>query len=262
MSGAHRAVAVTGAGTGIGRACAIAFARSGSQVALVGPRRADLDAVAEEVTDAGGTPLVLVADLSQPEAVEAAFASIDAVFSGLDVLVANAARFDHRAPVLEMSDADVNDILAVNVLGTYRCVRAAARLMTRDRRPGRMVLISAVQSVAPLPGWSAYAASKGAIDALTRSLAVELTPMGIVVNAVAPGAVQTHPRAPTSSDPTLLGRMGQPDEVAALIEFLASDRCSFVVGQTILCDGGRLLVPRDDPQDSAASSAVSGRSST
>lgn len=250
-----RTIVVTGAGRGIGRWTARAFAATGDRVALLGRDADQLDAVASEVRDLGGEALPLPVDLASPDRIEACFTTLDERWGRLDVLVNNAARYDHHNSAWAYSLAEWRDIIDVNVTGSYLCSRAAARLMIRGGRGGRIVNVGAIQQWAPLEGWIAYATSKGAVSSMTRSLAVELGRFGILVNAVAPGGVDA--RADDATDgasdgpsATLLGRLGHPREVADVIWFLASESCTFITGEVIRCDGGRLLMPRTDPQDS------------
>lgn len=246
----ERVVVVTGAGRGIGRWTARSFAALGDRVALIGLDGDELDAVAAAVKAEGGEPFVFPADLSSPDTPDEAMAAVDARWGRVDVLVNNAARFDHKDPAWDIPLEHWQDILDVNVTGVYLCARAAARLMIRDGRGGRIVNLGAIQQWSPLRGWAAYAASKGAVTSLTRALAIELGPHAILVNAVAPGGVDVRDDE-VADDPsaTLLGRLGHPREVAEVIQFLASPACTFITGEVIRCDGGRLLLARNDPQD-------------
>lgn len=244
-----RVVVVTGAGRGIGRWIARRFATLGDRLALIGLDAAELESVADEVRQDGGEAITLPADLSQPSAVEAVMSTVDERWGAVDVLVNNAARFDHQKPSWEYSLQDWRDIIDLNVTGTFLCCRAAARQMIRERRGGRIINIGAIQQWSPLDGWAAYATSKGALASMTRALAVELSRFGVLVNAVAPGGVDVRSDE-IGDDPaaTLLGRLGHPREIAEVVAFLASDACTFIVGEVIRCDGGRLLLPRNDPQ--------------
>jgi NAD(P)-dependent dehydrogenase (short-subunit alcohol dehydrogenase family) len=248
-------VLVTGAGGAIGRAVAIRFADAGHRVAAL-----DLSEEAAAETRrmlAGSGHLALAADLADAAAVSGAFARVRDAWGGVDVLVNNAARYDHRGAPAELTDQQWDDILQANVLGAVRCVREALADMPAG---ARIVNITALQRESPIPGWSAYAASKAALATLTRSLAIEYAPRGIRVNAVEPGAVAAWVAADAAPAGTsLLERFGAPAEVAEVVAFLASDASSFVVGEIIRCDGGRSLVPRQDPQ--SVSAAARQRSS-
>jgi NAD(P)-dependent dehydrogenase (short-subunit alcohol dehydrogenase family) len=236
-------VLVTGAGAGIGRATALRFAELGYRVAICDISRDGLTRVSAELGE--GAHLAVEADLSSPQQVDAMFDEIDSSWGGLDVLVNNAARYDHRGTLEEVSDQQWDDILQVNVLGTVRCTRRAAAMMKRQQS-GRIINVTALQRDRPVDGWAPYAASKAAIATLTTSLAIELSKFGILVNAVDPGAIATlvAPTADTGVEHSLLGRLGTPGEVADVIAFLASDAANFVVGTIIRVDGGRSIQPR------------------
>lgn len=241
-----RTVLVTGAGSGIGQAAAVRFSELGYRVAICGRSESSLRETEALLADGS---LRFACDVSDPGQVEAMFEAIDATWGRLDVLVNNAARYDHQAPFPDLTDRQWEDILQVNVLGLVRCSRAAVRIMSRTGA-GRIINLTALQRERPIPGWSAYAASKAAISTITRSMAVELSSAGIIVNAVEPGAIAAwvSPDELDGTSASLLGRMGRPDEVAGVIAFLASEDAGFVVGETIRVDGGRMLMPRPDPQ--------------
>ncbi|MGB3376184.1 MAG: SDR family oxidoreductase [Microbacterium sp.] len=241
-----RTVLITGAGSGIGQAAAARFAELGYRVAICGRGQQNLRATMALLPD---DALWFECDVSDAAQVDAMFAAIQESWGHLDVLVNNAARYDHQAPFVDLTDEQWEQILQVNVMGVVRCSRAAARLMTPAGH-GRIINLTALQRERPIPGWSAYAASKAAISTITRSMAVELSPAGIVVNAVEPGAIAAwvSPDEIDGTSASLLRRMGRPEEVARVISFLASDDAGFVVGETIRVDGGRMLMPRPDPQ--------------
>ncbi|MFS0911207.1 SDR family NAD(P)-dependent oxidoreductase [Microbacterium sp. 179-I 3D2 NHS] len=246
-------IVVTGAGAGIGRATALRFAADGHRVAVLDR---DADRVREVVASlAGSGHLGLPVDLVDGAAVDEAFAAIDEAWGGVDVLVNNAARYDHRGEVGELTDEQWDDVLQVNVLGVVRCTRQAVKRMPRG---GAIVNLTALQRERPIAGWAAYAASKAAVATLTRSMAIDYAARGIRVNAVEPGAIAAWV-SPDVAPPgtSLLDRFGAPDEVAAVIAFLASPAAGFIVGEIIRCDGGRSILPRSDPQTQTASAAES-----
>ncbi|WP_223623789.1 SDR family NAD(P)-dependent oxidoreductase [Microbacterium sp. EST19A] len=242
-------IVITGAGAGIGRATARRFAADGHQVAVLDR---DADRVREVLASLHGEGhLAVPVDLADAAAVEHAFSSIDEAWGGLDVLVNNAARYDHRGEVGELTDDQWDDVLQVNVLGVVRCTRQAVERMPRG---GAIINLTALQRERPIAGWAAYAASKAAVATLTRSMAIDYAARGIRVNAVEPGAIAAWVSPDTAPPGTsLLDRFGAPEEVAAVIAFLASPSASFIVGEIIRCDGGRSILPRSDPQTQTAS---------
>ena len=237
-----RAALVTGASRGIGAAIARALDRAGARVALAARSRAELEAVAAELTN---DPVVLVTDLSDPEAPQMLAARALEALGGVDVLVNNAAAA-HRSPTVDV-DADLVDrLFAVNVRAPLLLVAALIPGMTK-RGHGSIVNLSSVSGVVGTPNRAPYAATKGAIDAATRSLAIELGPAGIRVNSVAPGVVDTALWAKNKLVPgvveqveaqTPLGRWSVPDDIADVVVFLASDAARFVTGETLCADGG------------------------
>jgi NAD(P)-dependent dehydrogenase (short-subunit alcohol dehydrogenase family) len=237
-----RSAVVTGASRGIGAATARALDAAGARVALVARSADELEKVA---LDLDHDPVVLPADLEDPGApADVARRALEAL-GGVDVLVNNAA-VAARLPAAETSAATIDQILAVNVRAPLLLVAALLPSMI-ERRRGSIINLSSVSAVIGTPRRAAYAASKGAIDAATRSLAVELGPFGIRVNSVAPGVVDTALWAknkviagvPEAIDAlTPLRRWANPDDVADVIVFLAADASRFVTGETVSADGG------------------------
>jgi len=237
-----RTAIVTGASRGIGAAIALALDRAGARVALVARDRAALEAVAAGLHN---EPLVVVADLADPDVPACLVADAEDQLGAIDVLVNNAA-LAARAPTAELEAALVDRLYAVNVRAPLLLIAALVPGMVQRGR-GAIINISSGSAVVGTPRRVAYAATKGAIDAATRSLAIELGPYGIRVNSVAPGVVDTDMWARNKAIPgvieeiealTPLRRWATPEDIADVVAFLASDAARFVTGETICVDGG------------------------
>ncbi len=237
-----RIALVTGASRGIGAATARALDRAGARVALVARNEDDLRRIADELQH---EPLVVVADLADATAPASIAAEALAVLGRVDVLVNNAAAAA-RLPTVDTDAAVIDDLLAVNVRAPLLLVAALVPAMV-EAGGGSIVNLSSISGLVGTPRRAAYAASKGALDAATRSLAMELGPSGIRVNAVAPGVVDTALWAKNKEVPgvvetieaqTPLRRWATPEDIADVIAFLASDAARFVTGETISVDGG------------------------
>lgn len=244
MNESLKVALVTGASRGIGAGIALDLARKGFTVVI--NYRSDEAAaakVARQVRELGAEALVICADVADPAQVDAMFAEIDDRYGQLDVLVCNAGVL--RDTLLGASvPADFDDIFSVNISGVVNCCRQASKRMV-SRRRGAIVNMSSVAATRPGRGQSNYAASKGAVEAFTKALAVELAPRGIRVNAVAPGVIATDMTeeirnlAPEElSKRILLKRIGSVREVAAVVGFLCSDEASYVTAQVWNVDGG------------------------
>jgi 3-oxoacyl-[acyl-carrier protein] reductase len=238
---------VTGASRGIGRGIAMAFAREG---ALVGINFASSEASAAEVADAiaseGGEAVLLRGDVRDSARVEEMVEELSARRDRLDVLV-NCAGIIRDGLVMSMEPDDWASVIETNLTGTFNCARAVARRMMSARQ-GRIVNVSSISSSFGRKGQGNYAASKGGVEAFTRVLALELAAKNVTVNAVCPGLIETemveavkamtgeplHKRVP-------LRRLGQPEDVARAILFLASQDASYITGQCLTVDGGLSL---------------------
>lgn len=251
MTFAGKTAIVTGATSGIGRATAEAFGRAGATVVLVGRNEAALTEVADGLTRSGALVGACRADITDASSAERIVAAALDLSGGIDVLV-NAAGVIASGTLDATSDEIWDRMLAVNVTAPFRLMRAAAPHL-KSRR-GTVINVSSVNGLRSFPGVLAYCVSKAAVDQLTRCAAIELAPLGVRVNAVNPGVTVTnlHRRSgmdeaqyaaflERSKETHPLGRPGQPEDVADLILFLASDRASWMTGETIPVDGGRHL---------------------
>jgi glucose 1-dehydrogenase len=234
---------VTGAGSGMGRATAIRLASDGYRVVVADIEPGRAAGIAAEIGEAA---LPFAADVSRSAAVDALVAACLRHFGRIDVMVANAG-VPHGAPFLELGEATWERVLAVNLKGVFLCGQAAARAMVAAGRPGAIVNVASTYAEVTEGEAAAYSASKGGVRMLTKSMALELGPHGIRVNAVGPGWIRTgmnpldDPAQVAQLEPTIpLQRVGLPEDVADVIAFLASDDARYVSGQTLFVDGGWL----------------------
>jgi NAD(P)-dependent dehydrogenase (short-subunit alcohol dehydrogenase family) len=247
-----RVAIVTGAAMGIGKACALALARSGASVVLVDIDVPAGEAARAEVAAAGASAVFVRADVNSMADIEAAATAAVAEFGGIDILVNNAARAI-GGKVDEIDEATWNEVISTNLTSVWRGMKACVPIM-KQRGGGSIVSMSSVQSLTGFSGWAAYAAAKGGINSLTQQAALDLAPHKIRVNAVAPGTIMTplnervfreHPDPDalirTWNEAHPLGRFGQPEEVAEAVLFLASDRASFITGTILRVDGGLMV---------------------
>ena len=259
-----RRALVTGAGAGIGRAIAIWLAHAGCDVAL-GDKDADgLQATGEAITETGRRCEPITTDLREDGAPARLVGQVVAALGGLDVAVNNVGMLGGRAPApfLEQDDAYIHDVVAQNLLLTAACCRAEARAMVAAGTPGVILNVSSGETTRPALGLAAYGAAKAGVNHLTQTLAAELGPHGIRVNAIAPGTTLTtevraaltdaYVEALTASIP--LRRMNEPDDLARLVVALASDLGRGVTGQLVIADNGAHL-SRDRPRRPGAAAA-------
>jgi len=249
-------ILITGASSGIGQAIAIRFAREGANVAInyrSGAEQAEeTRCMARKArTNGGGKEMVVQADVSDEAQVKTMVAKVIEEFGSLDVLVNNAG-IQKPAPSHEIETSDFDRVLAVNLRGPFLCSREAIRHFLRRGGPGVILNNSSVHEIIPKPKYLPYSISKGGMENLTKSLALEYAADGIRVNSVGPGAVVTPINKAWIDNPKARGEveshipMSRPaaaDEIASVFAFLASDDASYVTGQTIFACGGLTLYP-------------------
>ena len=250
-----RVALITGAGQGIGAACARRFVQEGASVVLVDVDVAQASALARKLADEGHQAAFVRADVSSKAEVDAALAAALARYGRIDILVNNAG-ITHAAEFLDLEEKDFDRVLAVNLKSMFLMSQAVARQMVKqswpDKRGGAIVNMSSVNAVLAIPNQVPYVISKGGVNQLTKVSALALAPHGIRVNAIGPGTILTEMAraAVLGSDEARrkilsrspLGRCGEADEIAAVAAFLASDDASYLTGQTIYPDGGRLAL--------------------
>jgi NAD(P)-dependent dehydrogenase (short-subunit alcohol dehydrogenase family) len=242
---------VTGATSGIGRAAAQAFGRGGASVVLVGRNETVLGEVAAAIRAAGGQAVGCAVDLTAPDAAATIVGAALSAFQRIDIVV-NAAGVIASGTLEQTTDAMWDQMIELNLTAPFKLMRAAAPHL-RERK-GSIVNVSSVNGLRSFPGVLAYNVSKAGVDHLTRCAAIEMAPLGVRVNAVNPGVTVTNLHRRSGMDESKyaaflerskethpIGRPGNPDEIAELIVFLASERAGWMTGETIPIDGGRHL---------------------
>jgi glucose 1-dehydrogenase len=247
-------VIVTGGAQGIGRACAERFAKEGAKVVIADMNEKAGAAAAKAISEAGGTARFIGVNVAERLDVHNLIAATLEVHGQLNALVACAGIFE-TVPFLELEEADFDRVIATNLKGSFLCGQAAARQMVKQCQaggpPGTIVNISSVNAHFGMADHAAYATSKGGVRQLTRSMAIALAPHGIRVNAIGPGTIETAMSSGLTEDKdmlgtvlgrTPLGRLGKPEEIAAVAAWLISSEASYLTGETIYADGGRIAL--------------------
>jgi glucose 1-dehydrogenase len=251
---------VTGAARGIGLAIAKRYVAEGARVAI-----ADIDAAAgQAAARALSNARFLATDVGDAANAQSVVAETCRAFGDIDILVNNAGTI-HAADFLELTEADFDRVLRVNLKGAFLVGQAAARRMVAQikagKRPGTIINISSINAVVAIANHTPYCVSKGGIDQLTKVMALSLAPYGIRVNAIGPGSIMTEILKAVATDKeakrrilarTPLGRIGEPDEIASIAVFLASSEASYMTGETIYADGGRLALNYTVPVEEKA----------
>jgi len=234
---------VTGSTRGIGRSVAQALAESGARVAIVGRDREKAAAVASEI---GHGSVGFGCDVSDTAAVVALVNDVEKEFGGIDILVNNAGLTRDNL-VMRLKDEDWDQVMNANLRGAFAAIRAASRGMMK-KRSGRIINMASVVGLTGNKGQANYAASKAGLIALTKSVAKELGSRNILVNAIAPGFIETEmtdamtPEARAALNGLIpLERLGKPDDIAAMVVFLASPQASYITGQVLVVDGGMVM---------------------
>ncbi|MBM4242745.1 MAG: SDR family oxidoreductase [Deltaproteobacteria bacterium] len=241
---------VTGAAQGLGKAIATCFAEAGAAVAVQDLREAGAAEVARSIAGAGGRAIAVGGDAADPDVLRGLFERAQRELGGFDVLVNNAGIYPF-SKMLEMPVDEWDRVIALNLRGTFLATQIGGGMMAAAGKGGRIINLASVQGIRPTaPGIAHYNASKAAVIMLTKSAALELGPMGIGVNAMAPGVIETPGTSPLIAegglgDPKDLvplgGRWGRPEEVADVALFLAAPASAYITGETIVVDAGFLL---------------------
>lgn len=239
-------VLITGAGSGIGRAASLAFATEGATIAAADLRLEAAQATASAVEEIGRKAVALQVDVTQPDSVQALVARAVAGLGSLDVLI-NSAGVREIVPFLELPAEEWTKVIGTNLTGTFLCSQAVAQHLIAQNKSGKIINLSSVAGLMGVPNRAAYVASKHGVVGLTKEMGMELADKHIQVNAIAPGVVETAMTAGYFDKPDIVaslkkahpaGRWAQPEEIARLMLFLASEDADFMTGTTIPIDGG------------------------
>ncbi len=257
---------VTGSSRGIGRGVAARLVAEGAKV-VVNSRSLDtLEPVAAELRASGGEVLAVAADVGYREEVDRLFEEAVRAFGTVDILVNNAGWANPERHFLEMDEQHWDTVLRTNLKSVYLCSYRAANLMVDQRRPGCIISMSSFGAARAHRSQADYDATKGAIEAFTRAIAIDLAPFGIRANVVGPGPIHTEDYDPLGPEPQArraetvpLGRVGFPEDIAGAVVFLASEDASYITGQVIYVDGGILAQLRSPQVDRPLPPSVAAR---
>ncbi|MBU4299872.1 MAG: 3-oxoacyl-ACP reductase family protein [Nanoarchaeota archaeon] len=238
----NKVAIITGAGRGIGRAIALAFAKEGAKIVVNSLHADHAESVTKEIKKAGGVAIAAAGDVSSSKDVKSLFSAAMKKFKKIDILVNNAGVV-HFEPLVKITEKEWNETVSVDLKGTFFCSQAAAKVM---KKGGKIINISSIAGVVGFAQLAPYCASKGGVIELTRELALELAP-DLAVNGIGPGVIETDMTKDLLADKKTrdgllasipMGRAGKPEEIAKAAVFLASDDSSYMTGQTIFVDGG------------------------
>lgn len=241
---------ITGAAAGIGLACAQRFAKEGAKVVLSDINAEKGEEAAAGIQAGGAEALFVTCDVGDKAQVDSLIEKTVAAFGRLDCMVSNAG-IVHACDFLDFAEEDFDRVIRINLKGVFLTGQAAARQMVKQGGGGTIINMSSVNAVMAIPSITPYVAAKGGVNQLTKVMALALADKGIRVNAIGPGSIATELAQAVLSDPekahgalirTPLGRFGAPDEVASVALFLATDDSSYITGQTIYPDGGRMAL--------------------
>ena len=245
-----KAVVITGAARGIGLGCAKVFAAEGAKLVLADVDEAAGEAAVEGIQASGGDALFAPCDVGDKAQVDTLIETTVAAYGRLDCAISNAG-IVHACDFLDLEEADFDRVIRVNLKGVFLTGQAAARQMARQGGGGTIINMSSVNAVMAIPAITPYVAAKGGVNQLTKVMALSLAEHGIRVNAIGPGSIATELARAVLADPekrrgalcrTPMGRFGEPEEVGRVALFLASADSSYITGQIIYPDGGRLAL--------------------